>query len=62
MTEYGVPCSIQPDADSSDAFLMRHSPGAKRQRGGDTRASTGSFDVALPVPIVLWQAIWASVI
>ena len=60
--DYGVPCSFQPDEDRSGAFLVRQSAGADRLRGGEALATTGSFDVALPVPNEAWQAIWTPVV
>ena len=62
LPDSGVPCSFQPDADRSGAFLVRQSAGADSRRAGQARATTGSFDVALPIPIAEWQAIWTPVV
>ena len=62
LPDYGVPCSFQPDADRSGAFLAGQSAGADRFREGEGRATRGSFGVALPVRIEVWQTIWTPVV
>ena len=62
LPDYGVPCSFQRDEERSGAFLVRQSAGADRLRGGETRGTTGSLDLALPVPIETLQANWTPVV
>ena len=59
LPDLSVPCCFDIEQDRSGAFLVRQSAGAVRLRAGDERATTGSFDLPLPVPLVEWQEVWA---
>ena len=62
LPDYGVPSSFDVDEDRSGAFLVRQSAGADRLCAGHARATIGSFDVALPVPLAEWQRIWTPMV
>ena len=62
LQDLGVPCSLNMEEDRSGAFLVWQSAGAHRLGAGHARATTGSIDLALPVPLAEWQDVWAQVV